>query len=48
VNVREVLLNEQRVEDERVHPWRYWHTKKVPEYPFDWFRAALSRVIYYL
>jgi hypothetical protein len=32
-NVREELLIEQRAEDERVHPWRYWHTEKSAGIP---------------
>ncbi len=27
-SVREELLDEQLAEDERVHPWRYWHTEE--------------------
>jgi hypothetical protein len=32
-NVRKELLIEQRAEDERVHPWRYWHTEKSAGIP---------------
>ncbi len=32
--VREELLVEQLAEDERVHPWRYWHTQENTGIPF--------------
>jgi hypothetical protein len=27
-SVREELLRESLVEDERIHPWRYWHSEE--------------------
>ncbi len=33
-NVREELIAEQLAEDERLHPWRYWHTSKDTGLPF--------------
>jgi hypothetical protein len=32
--VREELIVEQLAEDERIHPWRYWHTPKDTGIPF--------------
>jgi hypothetical protein len=31
--VREELIIEQLAEDERIHPWGYWHTEEGAEIP---------------